>query len=151
MTISGATTPGQSEPRSDGNGGVLHISQSSSITETSPSDCLVSYPGHSLEEGLTLLQRSSRWILKPQLTGQTTSIVHSTATKWLMKFRSGCKNFYHQIKSARLKTGDSESIPQTIEQIRWVTLGEYQANSASHGSLKFITFLTSTKTPGVAK
>ena len=33
--------------------------------------CLVSYLGHSLVEGvLTTLQRSSRWILQPQLTGQ---------------------------------------------------------------------------------
>ena len=40
-TLSGATTPGQSGPGSDGNKGVLHIPQSSSITGTSPSDCLV--------------------------------------------------------------------------------------------------------------
>ena len=46
--LSGATTPGQSEPGSDGNEGVLRTSQSSSITGTSPSDCLVSYPGHTL-------------------------------------------------------------------------------------------------------
>ena len=45
--LSGATTPGQSGPGSDGNEGVLHILQSSSIIEASPSDCLVSYPGHS--------------------------------------------------------------------------------------------------------
>ena len=44
MTLSGASTPGQSGPGSDGNEGVLCISQSSSITGTSPSDCLVSYP-----------------------------------------------------------------------------------------------------------
>ena len=37
---------------------------------TSPSDCLVSYIGHSLEGGLTPLQRSSRCILQTQLTGQ---------------------------------------------------------------------------------
>ena len=43
-TLSGATTPGQSELGSDGNKGVLHIPQNSSITEASPSDCLVSYP-----------------------------------------------------------------------------------------------------------
>ena len=47
-TISDATTPGQSGPGSDGNEGVLFIPQSSSITGTSPSDCLVSYPGHTL-------------------------------------------------------------------------------------------------------
>ena len=40
--------PGQSGPGSNGNKGVLRIPQSSSITRTSLSDCLVSYPGHSL-------------------------------------------------------------------------------------------------------
>ena len=40
--------PGQSGPGSDGNEEVLRIPQSSSIAGTSPSDCLVSYPGHSL-------------------------------------------------------------------------------------------------------
>ena len=46
--LSGATTPYQSGPESDGNKEVLRIPQSSSITGTSPLDCLVSYPGHSL-------------------------------------------------------------------------------------------------------
>ena len=44
VTLSGATTPGQSEPGSDGNEEVLCIPQSSSITGTSP----MSSPGHSL-------------------------------------------------------------------------------------------------------
>ena len=39
-TLSAATTLAQSEPRSNGNEGVLHI------TGTSPSDGLVSYPGN---------------------------------------------------------------------------------------------------------
>ena len=47
-TLSDATTSDQSEPGSDGNEGVLRISQSSSITGTSPSDFLVLYPWHSL-------------------------------------------------------------------------------------------------------
>ena len=38
-TLSGGTTPGQSEPGSDGDEGVLCIHQSSSITGTTPSDC----------------------------------------------------------------------------------------------------------------
>ena len=46
MTLSGATTPSQSEPGSDGNEGVLRIPHSSRITGASPSDCLVSYLGH---------------------------------------------------------------------------------------------------------
>ena len=37
MTLSGATTLGQSWPGSDGNKGLLRIPQSSSITGTSPS------------------------------------------------------------------------------------------------------------------
>ena len=37
-TLSGATTPGQSGPVSDGNEEVLGIIQSPSITGTSPSD-----------------------------------------------------------------------------------------------------------------
>ena len=45
-TLSGAITPGQS----DSNEGVLCIPQSSIITGTSPSDCLVSYLGHSSAE-----------------------------------------------------------------------------------------------------
>ena len=45
--LSGATIPGQSGPGSNGNEGLLRIFQSSSITGTSPSDCLVSYPGYS--------------------------------------------------------------------------------------------------------
>ena len=50
-TLSGATTPGKSGPGSDGNERVLCIPQSSSTTGISSSDCLVSYPEHSLGEG----------------------------------------------------------------------------------------------------
>ena len=67
--LSGANTPGQSWPGRDDDEGVFHIPQSSSITGTSPSDCLVSYPGHLLGEGLTLMQRCSWCILPPQPTG----------------------------------------------------------------------------------
>ena len=45
QTQSDATTLGQSGTGSDGNKGVLHMPQSSSITGTSRSDCLASYPG----------------------------------------------------------------------------------------------------------
>ena len=40
-TPSGASTPSQSEPGSDGNKQELHITQSSSITGASPLNCLV--------------------------------------------------------------------------------------------------------------
>ena len=51
-TLTGAITPGQSGPGSNGNEGILRIFQSSSINEASPSDCLVSYPGHTLRESV---------------------------------------------------------------------------------------------------
>ena len=41
-SLSGATTPGLGGPESDDIEGVLCISQSSSITEASPSDCFAS-------------------------------------------------------------------------------------------------------------
>ena len=44
---SGANTPSQSGPENDGNGGVLHIPQSCSITIGSPSDFCVK-SGHSI-------------------------------------------------------------------------------------------------------
>ena len=47
-TLSGATTPDQSGPGSDGNEGVLCIPQISSIIGASTPDRLVSYDGHSL-------------------------------------------------------------------------------------------------------
>ena len=50
-TLLDVTTPGQSGSGNDGNEGVLCIPQSSSITEASLSDCLVSYPRHSLWVG----------------------------------------------------------------------------------------------------
>ena len=58
MTLSDATTLGQSGPESNGNEEVLGSPQSFSITETSPSDCLVSYPGHSLVVGLPLYKEA---------------------------------------------------------------------------------------------
>ena len=72
-TLSGATTPGQRGPRSDGNEGILRIPQSSSITGTSPSDCLVSYLEHSLAVGWRTYSFAEK------------QVVYSTAPgKWLV-------------------------------------------------------------------
>ena len=59
MTLSRATTPGQSGPGSDGNKGVFRIPQISSITGASPSDYFVSYPRHSLEESYLFAEMQS--------------------------------------------------------------------------------------------
>ena len=58
MTLSGATTPGQSGPRCNGDEGMLHIPQCSSITEASQSDCLVSNPEQSLVGVLPLCREA---------------------------------------------------------------------------------------------
>ena len=64
-TLSGATTPGHNGSESNGNKGVLHISQSSSITEASPSDCLVSYPAHSLRGSYPIVEIQSVYSTAP--------------------------------------------------------------------------------------
>ena len=51
QTLSGATTPEQNGSGSNGYERIVCISQSSSITEVSISDCLVSYQGHLLGGG----------------------------------------------------------------------------------------------------
>ena len=79
-TLSGATTPGQSGPRSDGNEGVLCIPQSSSITGTLPSDCLVSYPGHSLEESYPYSKMQSVYSTAPA------DCRSSSQPNWLIDF-----------------------------------------------------------------
>ena len=64
-TLSGATTLGQSGPGSDGNeGGTLH-SWSSSMIGTSPSDCLVSYPGRFLGESYPSAEMQSMYSAAP--------------------------------------------------------------------------------------
>ena len=64
-TLSGATALGQSGLGSDGNEGVLRIPQSSSITEASSSDCLVSYPGLSLGESYPSAEMQSVYSTTP--------------------------------------------------------------------------------------
>ena len=63
--LSNATTPSQSEPGSDGDKGVLHILQSSNITEASPLDCLMSYPGHLLRESYSSAEMQSVYSAAP--------------------------------------------------------------------------------------
>ena len=64
-TLSGATTPSQSEPKSDGNKGVLCILQSSSITGISPTDCLVSYSGYSVGKSHPSAEKHSVYSTAP--------------------------------------------------------------------------------------
>ena len=60
MTLSDTTNPDHSEPRSKGNEGVFYIPYSSRIW-ASPSDGLMSYPGHSLEESYPSAEMQSAY------------------------------------------------------------------------------------------
>ena len=64
--LSGATTPGQNGPGSNGNEEVLRIRQSSSIIGTSASDCLVSYTRHSLEKSYLTTEMQSVYSKAPE-------------------------------------------------------------------------------------
>ena len=63
-TQSGATTPGQSWSGSDVNKGVLHIPQSSSLSEVSPLDCLM-YLGYLLWESYPSAEMQSAYSAAP--------------------------------------------------------------------------------------
>ena len=61
----GATTSSQGTPGSDHNNGVLHVPQSSTISEASSSDGLVSCPGDSLGESYPSAERQSEYSTTP--------------------------------------------------------------------------------------
>ena len=73
--------PGQSGPGSNGNEGVLHIPQSPSITGTSPSDCLVSYPGHSFWRVLPLCRGAVSVFYNPSQLGNNLACVTITPSE----------------------------------------------------------------------
>ena len=50
---------------STSNQGVLSIPQNSSITRTSPSDCLMSYPGHCLKRSYPSVEKQSVYFTAP--------------------------------------------------------------------------------------
>ena len=64
-TLSGATTPGQSGPRSNDNKGILCIPQNPSITGATPLDCFVSYLGLSLGESHSTAEMQSVYSTAP--------------------------------------------------------------------------------------
>ena len=84
-TLSDATTQGQSEPGSDDNEGALRIPQSSSITGTSPSNCLVLYPEHSLGS-FTSLERWSRGIQQTRPSKDLSVLQIKTNSQWDILF-----------------------------------------------------------------
>ena len=64
MNLSGATILDQCGPGSNSNKEIFHIAQASR-TGASPSDCLVSYPGHLLEESYLSAEMQSVYSTAP--------------------------------------------------------------------------------------
>ena len=81
----GATTPGLSGTGSDSNEGVLCIPQSSSTIGTTPSDCLVSYSGHS-PVGMGYY-----------LFAEMQSVYSTAPANWAMERRKMLINFYYYV------------------------------------------------------
>ena len=95
-----------SGPGRDGNEGVLCIPQNTNITGASASDCLVSYPGHSLEESYPSAEIQSVYSAAPSdrashFLGEITLIGVSTNANFnIFSFFScklDCKLLYSQI------------------------------------------------------
>ena len=112
-TLSGATTPGLSGPGSDGNERVLCIPYSSSITEASLSDYLMSCEGQSLIVSLTSLQRCSWYIVQPQPTGP-----QDTRWEWVLPL---CRDVVGILYSqGDWATGDSLGVSLTsLQRCSW--------------------------------
>ena len=86
IELSGATTPGQSGPGSDCNEGVLRIPQSFSITGTSPSDYLVSYPGNSLVGSYPSTEMRSVYSTAPAVWARNNSC---SMFSWIRNSKTG--------------------------------------------------------------
>ena len=88
MTLSGATTLGQSRLGSEGNEGVLCIPQNSIITGALPSDFLVSYRGHSVGVSYSSAEKQSAYSTAPADWATLIilfSITHLFARSWMVQ------------------------------------------------------------------
>ena len=93
-TLSGATTLGLSGPGRDVNEGVLRIPQSSSITGTSPSVCLVLYPGFSLGRSYPSAEIQSAYSTAPVDLAS-----FFFGNRFLLKLIDGIFAYIYQIKT----------------------------------------------------
>ena len=111
-TLSCAITPNQSGPGRERNKGILHIFQSSSISCTSPSDCLLLYLGHSLGGDLTSIQRCCQCILQPWPTGRSKDLVKHSIELSIDKYTSSDIYIY--------KVSHRQSVSQDLSVARYV-------------------------------
>ena len=90
-TLSGATYPGQSGPIRDDNVGIFPIPKSFCITGVPPSNCLMSYPGHSLGESYLSVEIQSVYSTTPATRAEMVS-QHIQDTRWgvVLTYRQRC-------------------------------------------------------------
>ena len=117
---SGATTLDQSGPGSNGNEGVRRIPQISSITGTSPSDSLVSYPGH-----------NPTWVYMPLKSNHCAlwlamwRTLDGLANKCLVSLFNGISIFVGYLMSkTSLKNNSSDAILSIAGGIRGLYLSQ---------------------------
>ena len=60
---------------------------------------------------------------------------YSMITRWIKKFRSGCKNLDDQVRLGRLEIVDSQTVHQAMEAIRRVSgvFGISHSSMVRHG------------------
>ena len=109
-TLSGAPTSGQRWP-CDSNKEVLRISQSSSITGTSPSQCLASYPRHVLYGVLPHWRGALGVFYSPTLRGNYEIDKKNYSMIWINKLFPRI-NFNNRVKHKTIYTnGGSKVMP----------------------------------------
>ena len=84
-TVSGVTTSGQSGPESDGNKEVLLIPESFGITGASPSECLASYLGHSLQKSYPSAWDAVDVFCSPSRLGHISYFRNANITAYIVK------------------------------------------------------------------
>ena len=107
-TLLCATTRGQIGPGKDCNERVLRIHQSSSITRTSPWDCLVSYPEHSLGEYYLSAEKQSVYSAAPANKAKRQRDIYEIATNIISKCRKLVMKEYKCWYDRVAKTGHKE-------------------------------------------
>ena len=122
-TLSGAITLGHSGPRSDVNKRVLCVSQSSSITRASPSDCLVLYTGHSGESFSTAQPAWPSGTLAVRLFTVLALPIDYPCKYWIGVFRVAW--FRKWTKKSVLLVSFYFFDQQVITKIPWVTIVPY--------------------------
>ena len=127
-TLSGATTPGESRPGSDGNEVIVCISQSCSITGILPSDCLVSYTGHSLGVVLPFCREAAGVFYSSSRLGKVlVCFLKQLISIYTLFTLSFCLNFRDKVSILKIakslviySQGATKIFPVELYKFQWI-------------------------------